>query len=99
MKKKVRVLRRRPSPCDEVEDNRTEFQQKIPEKEIQVIVPIKSEPAEETPGDFVINPEPIDDPPQAPELDDIRTEFKNEPELNIIDGDFAADSQENSILY
>ncbi len=89
MRKKVKVLRRKPSPCDEVEDNRSR-------SEIQQIVSIKTEPAKEALGDFVIKP---DDPPQAPELDDIRTEFKNEPELNIIDGDFAADSQENSILH
>jgi hypothetical protein len=96
MKKKVRVLRRKPSPCDEVEDNRTEFQQKIPVQEIQ---DIKVEPGEEdTQGDFLIKPEPIDDPQQASELDDIPTDFqfKNEPELNIIHEDFPADFQENS---
>jgi hypothetical protein len=84
MKKKVRVLRRKPSPCDEAEINRPEFQQKSPEKVIQEV---KSEPTDEEtqenqdPENLITNMELLDDLPPASELDDVPTDLKVKAEL------------------
>jgi hypothetical protein len=56
MKKKVRVLRRKPSPCDEAESIPFELQLKNPEKEIQEVKMEKSD-FDDVPTDFHIKNE------------------------------------------